>query len=497
MKKIVKSIWQNYRVLINNLLLVAIVMSNTQNAISKTKKSVEEKYQWIGALDEEKRRVGLWLFKSETGKVQREINYKSGKKHGKFIWYYKDGKVQRRKSYHNGNLHGSYKEYFRTGKLKFDKYFEQDLLHGEYKVYYKSGQIKLLKNYQRDRLHGAYAKYFDRVTNSISVSGSYNQGKKSKIWSSWSAYGEKIHKETYISGSRHGTCRYYIFGNLYKTEIYRNGILNGAFVQYFLDKNQRKSIEGEYRNGLSSGRWIYWRYSGNERLKTITYNKGVKHGQMIRFDVQGRLWKKYNYVRDKLEGKFIEYFSELKKVRITGQYSNEKLSGEWRYYFPNQSKVVKIINYKNDRKEGESKQFYSSGKLWKIVYYSKDKIDGVYSGYFDNAKNNLAEKGVYKNGEKTGRWMTYYSTTGKKREMLFYSLGKLHGFYTKYFPYGRTWIKSNYKEGLLQGSFVEYYNSEGLRKRLTGEYNKGDKIGDWFSWSYKQIQKLIVEKSGV
>jgi len=447
---------------------------------SKKIKLAEEKYHWMGENDDEKRKIGKWVNKSVSGKIKKIIHYKKGIKHGVSITYRSNGDKQAESNYKEGLLDGNYEIYFINSALKLKKHYKKDLLDGKYAAYYKSGRKRTLKNYINDIIDGTYAKYFDNGKNTLESKGYYVKGKKSGTWQKWTEYGVQVNLENYKNGLRHGTNKYYIFGNLFKNEQYKFGRRQGNFVEYFLDKKKKKHIEGSYNKGLSNGTWVYWRYSGNEKKKTIQYKSGKLSGIKIIYDDYGRIWKKYSYSKNKLNGTYTEYFSELKdKVRLIGAYVDNQKVGAWTHYLPDSKNVYRIVFYKNDKKDGMSKFYYASGKIAKLILYLNGKKHGNYLAFFDLNKKIILEKGQYLNGKKTGLWLTQYSKGSRKREKIMYEKGKRQGAYLKYYPSGNVWIRSNYMRGSLQGQYSEYYDNRNKWARQSGSYDKAEKTGFW------------------
>lgn len=81
------------------------------------------------------------FFKNKKNQVQLELNILSGKRHGRFIEYYKSGQMQLDCNYNNGKLNDEYMSYHENGELKFKTNYKNGVQSGETKSYYNNGNI--------------------------------------------------------------------------------------------------------------------------------------------------------------------------------------------------------------------------------------------------------------------------------------------------------------------------------------------------------------------
>lgn len=81
------------------------------------------------------------FFKNKKNQVQLELNILRGKRHGRFIEYYKSGQTQLDCNYNNGKLNGEYMTYHENGKLKYQTKYNNGVQSGETKSYYNNGNI--------------------------------------------------------------------------------------------------------------------------------------------------------------------------------------------------------------------------------------------------------------------------------------------------------------------------------------------------------------------
>ncbi len=110
--------------------------------------------------------------------------------------------------------------------------------------------------------------------------------------------------------------------------------------------------------------------------------------------------------------------------------------------------------------------------------YSGHLLDGTYTEYYFPG-NNLCSKGEYRNGLKTGIWISWLEN-GKLKETSYWKKGKLTDERCIYDESGKIVRTENYKNGLLNGNVIEitkdtpvYTNyRNGLLKLRTPEIKK-------------------------
>ena len=89
-----------------------------------------------------------------------------------------------------------------------------------------------------------------------------------------------------------------------------------------------------------------------------------------------------------------------------------------------------------------------------VILASCGPSDGPYRDHYPNGK--VKEEGVYKNGEKTGKW-TYYWKAGAKKTVGYYTKGTPTGTWTYFSSQGAVLGKGTYKGGKMwSGTFVRF-----------------------------------------
>ena len=95
-----------------------------------------------------------------------------------------------------------------------------------------------------------------------------------------------------------------------KSEVdINNGRKDGKYLAY--TKNAALSIKGQYEDGNQSGKWYWYNIAG--KLDSIhTYQNNRLHGKSTLYS-NGIVLIKREYIEGKLNGKFIEFYTNGEK----------------------------------------------------------------------------------------------------------------------------------------------------------------------------------------
>lgn len=92
-------------------------------------------------------------------------------------------------------------------------------------------------------------------------------------------------------------------------------------------------------------------------------------------------------------------------------------------------------------KNGLINTYFDNGLLHTRIFYNNDIMDGLYETYYPNT--NVV-------GEELGLLASRY----------YMKNNKIDGLRIEYYDNGQLWLKCNYKDGLKDGIFEEYYETE-------------------------------------
>jgi antitoxin component YwqK of YwqJK toxin-antitoxin module len=169
-----------------------------------------------------------------------------------------------------------------------------------------------------------------------------------------------------------------------------------------------------------------------------------------------------------------DYDMNLSNVCSTGIHYFKTI--ECAYYFDNEKKCI-----------GNYKKWFNDGTLCKQCYYDQNNnLIGDYNEWFDNG--NYKKKCNYKDGLLNGEYKEWYRSSFFLYRCITstYLNGNLEGtFYMWYEKGNYLWLKCEYQNGQLNGAYQKFHPNgkiwinanyvNGVRKKFT-EYTKNGKI---------------------
>jgi antitoxin component YwqK of YwqJK toxin-antitoxin module len=94
-----------------------------------------------------------------NGNLQREANYKDGKRNGLYrVWHY-NGKLEKEMNYKDGRIEGLYREWYLNGKLFEESNYKDGELDGLSRNWYENGHLKEEGNYKDGEIDGLYREW--------------------------------------------------------------------------------------------------------------------------------------------------------------------------------------------------------------------------------------------------------------------------------------------------------------------------------------------------
>ena len=210
-------------------------------------------------------------------------------------------------------------------------------------------------------------------------------------------------------------------------------------------------------------------------------------------------------------------------LRSRGHYNVSGFSGvgqktgRWTYWYKNGA-VEESSIYVNGKYHGKVTQLYPNEKIKHVGYFKFGIQDSVFTSYYENGQ--VQEKGAfaqlpdsillqpykywgqlaYIEPEKIGQWK-YFHADGRPKMTLEYKKNDAREYLLSYwdkegkqsviggngsikevYTSKRPKVEKNYKNGLLNGKYVEW-NANGT-VRLEGAYVNGLKDGEWKMWNF-------------
>lgn len=164
---------------------------------------------------------------------------------------------------------------------------------------------------------------------------------------------------------------------------------------------------------------------------------------------------------------YISLFLILFHPPVFAQKNLYKIKDTYTVNYANLDSIVKAEVY-NDKKDFKPHQehFYYWYYLGKILItegsYEGRLLHGTYVCFYNN--DNIKEKGNFKDGKKTGKWIGWYPS-GKIKEVSYWAESKKHGHDEFYTEDGKLLRKLKYKNGKLNGEWIEYKDGKEISKK--------------------------------
>lgn len=93
---------------------------------------------------ENNRKVGIWTFYFNNGKVKHKLTYHNNQPNGPAVFYYKNGNIREQGTWKNNRWIGAYTMYHPDGKLKNEfRYNNQGVKDGAQKYYHENGNLMI------------------------------------------------------------------------------------------------------------------------------------------------------------------------------------------------------------------------------------------------------------------------------------------------------------------------------------------------------------------
>lgn len=258
---------------------------------------------------------------------------------------------------------------------------------------------------------------------------------------------------------------YYENGQLMRSGPMKDSIIYGQWKFYY--DNGKLKEQGTFiiDDSLNSGEWTY-RY--------IMPLKDEK-GNII--NEPDSLWSRaYRIEREKKnlhvckEGGW-EYYHENGVIKSKGNYEKGRLSGKWSEY-STLGQLILESYYEKSRPIQKWKYWYSNGQLMKVIQHT-DSNELLLEAY--------DKQGNVKIINGNGIFYEPHPSDTSKSILATYKNGILNGQYIQYFDNGKIEEKGQFKNGKTDGKWFYYYYYYGLR--FIRDYKGGLPHGYFYMFS--------------
>ncbi|MEO8240334.1 MAG: LysM peptidoglycan-binding domain-containing protein [Flavobacterium sp.] len=365
--------------------------------------------------------------------IESDINISNGRRDGSWISYYEKGQIKEKGKYVNGELIDDWISYYENGKIRS----KGNCSNGEWFSYSDEGKIWEKGKFEDGKPAGEWIWYFD-----------------SKLISS---------ERNFSSGE---LISYYDNGQIEEKINYSNG------EWFFYDKKGKVLGKGKYEGEKPVGEWIFNHENGKIKTK-INYETSEYVGYYENGDIKVKINLStgkiiyYYAISGKIKGEencktgeSISYFGNG-QIYEKGFYKNGNKEGIWTQYEENGS--VKVIeNYKVGELISDdydidrlSNTYDKNGEL--IENHNENQLDGEWIKYYANGQIEI--KGFYKNRKREGEWLFYDMNYERIENVNKAVNGNLK------MSNNRLSAKHNYRNGMLDGECIWYYDNGQIREK--------------------------------
>lgn len=185
----------------------------------------------------------------------------------------------------------------------------------------------------------------------------------------------------------------------------------------------------------------------------------------------------------KKQGEWVKFYENSEIIRYKGQFKDDKPVGKFVYYYP--SKTVRtIIVHDEGSNRSEAFYYHENEKLIAHGIYRNQEKDSVWTHFLPTGHYSYEE--TYVNGVLNGERITYYGpeVTDTKTKLVLrkanYKDGRLQGEFIEYFPDGVVKTKGRYSSGVYDGEIVK--NHPNGKPMIIERWKRRKKHGWWTTY---------------
>jgi len=288
--------------------------------------------------------------------------------------------------------------------------FSDDLPDGVFQENYPSGSIKIVAFFENGELENDFKEFYER--GELKYAGQLENGKKVGEWLEYFESGEVKSSVSYIDGMIEGDVLYYYPQGVLEVKVsYAQGKQNGLYQTFYADggikqkgnfisgipvgewvsltSDGKLKSQGTYQDGQQSGEWLEELDVLPEYFRKGTYSKGLKEGEWFVIDSEGEILQSENYRTGKLVSVMeLRHTDKLKRNQLVKNGNGKRIYFDEHGFIKAEGKIIK----------GEK-----SGK-WLFYYSNSDK---------------LASTGKLVGSERIGTW-DFYSFEGELIDQIEY-----------------------------------------------------------------------------
>ncbi|MBN1198244.1 MAG: hypothetical protein JXA23_02750 [Bacteroidales bacterium] len=175
----------------------------------------------------------------------------------------------------------------------------------------------------------------------------------------------------------------------------RNGLKEGLWIYYY--PNGQKQMEGIYKDGLKEGTWTYWTDNGvQENIELYKLGTRLSGGEAVTDDEMS----------EGLQGEVDQELQSGSKGEISGNLSG----GE------KQSEPAPVVKEEKPKPQPVNYDWLTKGP---VKMYQGRPYTGAFIKYYKEGSKGKYIYGYFTNGRPSGKW-TYYHRDGRVKEYKYY-----------------------------------------------------------------------------
>ena len=187
-----------------------------------------------------------------------------------------------------------------------------------------------------------------------------------------------------------------------------------------VDSLGQKIYEGQFRDGIPYGEFLYYYPSGSIKTRSIISDQG-KVARVITCFPNGKKMASGIYIQEKRDSIW-QFFSDYDGSLVSEErYSAGIKQGISNTFYPD-GILAETVSWVNGKREGIWEQYFTDGKIKLRGNFKEDEKEGPFLIFFLNGKTMLS--GQYRHGHQHGLWI-FYSETGKILKKETFENGKL------------------------------------------------------------------------
>ncbi len=232
-------------------------------------------------------------------------------------------------------------------------------------------------------------------------------------------------------------------------------------VLWVLNPVMAQEVNKKDAQGRKQGSWVAF-YEGTTDVKYQgEFKNDIPVGKFIFFYENGKVRAKNTYLNNGKDS-YVSMYHKNGKLMSMGKYLNEKKDSVW-VFLDEHGNYLSQEHYKEGKRHGKSTTFYAFNpkidqgqpNLLEVAMYVKGEKEGEYLKYYRNGKYMV--QGNYSSGVLEGKRTTFYST-GKKKTEVHFKKGVKNGYTINYDGNEEVTSKQFYKNGYeLKGKVLEDY----------------------------------------